>query len=376
MAKKKIVFIFGTRPEAIKLAPVIKIFEKDERFRVVVCITSQHSEMLRQVMDIFSLKYDYDLNIMRLSQDLFYITSKVLQKVKPILLREKPDIVFVQGDTTTAFAAALAAFYLKIPIAHVEAGLRSYDFGNPFPEEMNRRAIDHIATIHFPPTTTAKQALLRENIPSQNIKVTGNTIVDAFNMILKKKLGFSDAQLQKILSANMSKKIILVTAHRRENFGPPMKNICVAVKRLAEIYRNKIVFIWPVHPNPNVKNVVQETLRGIENIYLLRPLNYFDFINVMKASYLILTDSGGVQEEAPSLKKPLLVLRKVTERPEGISCGIAKLVSTDIKKIISAVEILIEDEKIYNKMRSTKNPYGDGKASLRIYKYIKRFFGD
>jgi UDP-N-acetylglucosamine 2-epimerase (non-hydrolysing) len=374
MVKKKIAFIFGTRPEAIKLAPVIKIFEKDDKFQLVVCITSQHSEMLKQAMDIFSLKYDYDLNIMQPSQDLFYITSKVIEKVKTVLLKEKPELVFVQGDTTTAFAAAVAAFYLKIPVAHVEAGLRSYDFNNPFPEEMNRRLIDHIATIHFPPTDTAKMALLHENIPPQNIKVTGNTIVDAFNIMLKAKFNFSDAQLEKILSKNRDKKIILVTAHRRENFGLPLRNICLAVRCLAERYRNNTIFIWPVHPNPNVKNVVHEMLSKIENVYLLPPLNYFDFVNAMKASYLIMTDSGGIQEEAPSLKKPLLVLRKVTERPEGISCGIAKLVNTDVKKIISTAKILIEDEEIYNKMKSAKNPYGDGRASLRIYKYIKNFF--
>jgi UDP-N-acetylglucosamine 2-epimerase (non-hydrolysing) len=374
MVKKKIAFIFGTRPEAIKLAPVIKIFEKDDKFQLVVCITSQHSEMLKQAMDIFSLKYDYDLNIMQPSQDLFYITSEVIEKVKTVLLKEKPELVFVQGDTTTAFAAAVAAFYLKIPVAHVEAGLRSYDFNNPFPEEMNRRLIDHIATIHFPPTDTAKMALLRENIPPQNIKVTGNTIVDAFNIMLKAKFNFSDAQLEKILSKNRDKKIILVTAHRRENFGLPLRNICLAVRCLAERYRNNTIFIWPVHPNPNVKNVVHEMLSKIENVYLLPPLNYFDFVNAMKASYLIMTDSGGIQEEAPSLKKPLLVLRKVTERPEGISCGIAKLVNTDVKKIISTAKILIEDEEIYSKMKSAKNPYGDGRASLRIYKYIKNFF--
>ena len=373
---KKILFTFGTRPEAIKLAPVIKVFSK--KFIVKTCITSQHKEMLDQVLDIFNIIPDYDLDIMKKKQDLFDISKNILNKYKEILIEENPDLILVHGDTTTSTIAALSGFYLKIPIGHIEAGLRTNNKYSPYPEEINRQITARLSNLHFAPTEKAKNNLIKENIDQRTIYVTGNTIVDAIKMIIdfSKKEKLKKEILIKIpfLDEEYSDyKIILVTCHRRENFGEGIENICNALKKIA-LSDTKIKIIFPVHYNPNVSGLVRKKLNKIKNIYLIDPVDYISFVKLMKLSYLILTDSGGIQEEAPSLGKPVLVMREDSERPEAILLGTAKLVGTDSKTIIKSTLNLIKDKKLYNKMVADKNPYGNGKSSSKILKIVENYF--
>ncbi|MCM8831637.1 MAG: UDP-N-acetylglucosamine 2-epimerase (non-hydrolyzing) [Candidatus Omnitrophica bacterium] len=369
---KKIMVVFGTRPEVIKLAPVIKELQKYTKiFSVFTCTTAQHRQMLDDMLNLFKIKPHCDLNIMRENQSIFEVTTKCLKGIERILKKERPDIVLVQGDTTTTFATSLASFYLKIPVGHIEAGLRTNDKYKPFPEEINRRLTSHIADLHFVPTKEAKKNLLDENISENAIFLTGNTVVDALFYILKeiknKKILVKDFSF---LNLNLN-RLILVTAHRRENFGKPLRNICYALRKIVEQNKN-IVIVYPVHPNPNVQRTVKQILKEIKRIYLIEPLDYASFIYLMNLSYLILTDSGGVQEEAPSLGKPVLILRDKTERPEIIRYGMGKLVGTDAADIIRNVETLLYNYKIYKEMVKRKNPFGDGKASQRIVSVLNK----
>jgi UDP-N-acetylglucosamine 2-epimerase (non-hydrolysing) len=366
--QKRVLFAFGTRPEAIKLAPVIKELQKDKRnFKVEICITAQHRHMLDQVLDIFNIRPDFDLDIMKQGQTLFEINVRILRGLETLLQRQKPDVIVVQGDTTTAFVSALAAFYLKIKIAHVEAGLRTYDKFAPFPEEMNRRLITHLADFHFAPTKRAKENLLKEGIRQKQVIVTGNTVIDALHLALKMNPELDLPIFHKVKSGN---KIILVTAHRRESFGQPFKNICLALKNI--VRRNKnIEIVYPVHPNPNIRIPAHQLLGDKERIHLIAPMDYLPFAHLINKAYLILTDSGGIQEEAPALGKPVLVLRDKTERPEAVETGTARLVGTNTKKIIVTTELLLASKHEYNKMAMVKNPFGDGKASLRIKQFLR-----
>ena len=365
----KLLFIFGTRPEAIKLAPVILGAKRDPFFKVKVCITEQHKEMLHQVLKFFQIKSDYSLNIMRKNQSLFSTTSSMIRSLEKVLVEAKPDIVIVQGDTTTVFAGALSAFYLKIPVAHVEAGLRSYNKFSPFPEEMNRVLVSHIANIHFAPTIRAKEALQKEGI-NKNIYVVGNTVIDALFMTLN-LIKDKDKELQQhFYFIDPTKKLILVTGHRRESFGKPFKDICSALKKIA--LRRDVEIVYPVHLNPNVKKPVFSILKDIKNVHLIDPIEYPKLIWLIKKSYIVLTDSGGIQEEAPSLGKPVLVMREVTERIEGIEAGTCKLIGTNYKKIVKEVTHLLDDEILYGKMANSINPYGDGKSSKRILSVLKK----
>jgi len=375
---KKILFVFGTRPEAIKMVPVIKQLQSErKKFDVRVCVTAQHRNLLDDVLKVFSVKPDYDLNIMTENQTLFRITTSVLKHLEPILKKEKPDLVLVHGDTTSTFAAALASYYLKIPLGHVEAGLRSYDKFNPFPEEINRHLTDALSDIYFCPTPTSKKALLKENVSPNNIFITGNTVIDALYMILEKKQNFKNPVLKQLFNSRFiihDSKLILVTAHRRENFGKPMVDIFNAIKKISRDFPDcKIVY--PVHPNPNVKIPAHRILGKLKNVYLVPPLDYSDLANLMKMSYLVLTDSGGLQEEAPSLGKPVLVMRRVTERPEAVVSGTVRLVGADEKRIFDEVKKLLTNKNEYNKMAKSTNPYGDGKAAIRTAESIKYFFG-
>jgi UDP-N-acetylglucosamine 2-epimerase (non-hydrolysing) len=366
----RLLFIFGTRPEAIKMAPLIKAFQKEISFEIKICVTAQHRGMLDQVLEFFDIKPDYDLNIMRNNQSLFDITTKVLKGLEKILDENKPDLIFVQGDTTTAFVGALAGFYKKIKVAHIEAGLRSHNKYSPFPEEINRVLVGHLADYHFAPTERAKENLIKEGI-KENIFVVGNSVIDALFLgldIIKQK--GEEEYYNYFNFIDFSKKIILVTGHRRESFGEPFENICNALKELAENYKD-VEIVYPVHLNPNVREPVNRILRGIDNIHLIEPLSYPYLIWLMNKSYIILTDSGGIQEEAPSLGKPVLVVREVTERVEGIEAGTAKLVGTNKDKIISEVINLLTDENEYNKIAKAVNPYGDGKTSERIINILK-----
>ena len=370
---KKILIVFGTRPEAVKMAPIVEyIKSKSKYLSVKVCVTAQHRNLLDDVLKIFNIKPDYDLNIMTENQSLFYITTSVINKIEPVIRKENPDLVLVHGDTTTTFAAALTSFYLKIPVGHIEAGLRSYDKYNPFPEEANRLLTDTICNLYFSPTSIAKNALLKENVKAKNIFITGNSVIDALQLVVKKKSKIENKELNKILESN--KNIILVTAHRRENFGKPIENICKAIKKIACKFSGYSI-VYPVHPNPNIKIPVCKILGNIKNIYLLPPLNYFDFSTILKKSYLILTDSGGLQEEAPSLGKPVIVLRQVTERPEAVISGTVKVVGTDEIKIFNETSELITNKKYYEKMAKSVNPYGDGFASRRTIEFIEYYFG-
>ncbi len=362
----------GTRPEAIKFAPLIKLLSKDKAFDLRVCITGQHKEMLRQVMDFFEIIPDYDLNLMKHNQTLFDISAGVLSGIKPILDEFKPDLVFVQGDTTTAFVGALAAFYEKCKIAHLEAGLRSGDKFSPFPEEINRKLVGAIADYHFAPTELAKNSLSKENI-HENVWVVGNTVVDAL------LLGLDNLEKRKIDFYNefeyldFARPIILLTAHRRESFGKPFENICEAILEIKNQHRD-IQFIYPVHFNPNVREVVKRKLAGKKDIHLIEPLDYPRLIWLMEKSTIILTDSGGIQEEAPTLGKPVLVMRQVTERVEGLHAGTAKLVGTDKDTIISNLHsLLINENGVYDQMAKAVNPYGDGNTSSKIIKILKEF---
>lgn len=368
---KKILFIFGTRPEAIKMAPLIKKFQnKKDIFEVKVCITAQHRDMLDQVLDFFNIKVDYDLNLMKQNQSLFDITSDCLINLKPVLQDFEPDLVFVQGDTSTAFSAALSCFYLKIKVAHIEAGLRSGAKWAPYPEEINRKLISSLADYHFPPTPLAKDHLLKENF-NKNIWITGNTVIDALFLGLKIIKDQGEASFQQYFNfLDFSKKILLITGHRRENFGKPFENICQAIKDIACRFP-ELQIVYPVHLNPNVQKPVNLQLKNINNIFLIKPLDYAYLIYLMNKSTLILTDSGGIQEEGPSLGKPVLVMREVTERPEGVDAGTAKLVGVDKDLIVNEVSKLLSDENHYNSMSKAVNPYGDGTASQQICNIIK-----
>ncbi len=368
---KKILFILGTRPEVIKLAPIISLMKKESDFSVKVCSTGQHREMLDQMLSFFKIRPDFDLNVMSENQSLFDLTSRLLELLRNVLLAESPDLVVVQGDTTSAFVGALASFYLKIPVAHVEAGLRSFDKYSPFPEEINRVFVDRLSDLLFAPTEDAKENLLREGI-TKGIHVVGNTVIDALfltlslidNNSMERKFGFLDSK----------KKWILVTAHRRENFGESLRNICLALKEIAKLHP-EVEIIYPVHLNPNVRETVLSILGDEKNIHLLEPLSYPELVWVMNRSYFVLTDSGGIQEEAPSLGKPVLVMRDTTERPEGVKAGVAKLVGTNRESIVRNSCLLLENEDFYRKMAKSVSPYGDGKASERIVKIIREYLG-
>ena len=375
---KKVLLVFGTRPEAIKMAPVVKAIEKEKTLRLKVCVTAQHREMLDQVLEVFDIEPDYDLNIMQSKQDLYDITCNVLLDMKKVLEDFQPDIVLVHGDTTTTSAASLAAFYKKIKVGHIEAGLRTNDIYAPWPEEANRQITSVLANYHFAPTVTAKQNLLKENKKEENIIVTGNTVIDALFFTLEKIKNNDDLE-NKIKNALKNRfalsvldsRFILVTGHRRENFGQGFVNICEAIKEIA-LANPDVAIVYPVHLNPNVQKPVKEILAGLFNVHLIEPLRYEEFVYMMDKSYLIITDSGGVQEEAPSLGKPVLVMRDTTERPEAVEAGTVKLVGVNRNKIVKEAQKLLEDQKEYDKMSKAHNPYGDGKASKRIVEFVKR----
>jgi UDP-N-acetylglucosamine 2-epimerase (non-hydrolysing) len=364
----KILTVFGTRPEAIKLAPVVKTTREHPRgVQSVVCVTSQHREMLDQVLESFEIVPDYDLNVMRAGQSLTDVTRLVLEKIEGVIGQERPDVVLVQGDTTTTFAAGLAAFYHKVRVGHVEAGLRTFDRYQPFPEELNRRLTSVLADFHFAPTNRAKQNLLNEGIPERNVSVTGNTGIDSLLMTLERirRQDPSSSPLASLFEEIRGRKIILVTAHRRENFGPGFDEICGALIEIVE--RNpETCVVYPVHLNPNVREPVERILAGTEAIKLIAPLGYLAFVELLDRAHLVLTDSGGIQEEAPSLGKPVLVLRNVTERQEAIEAGTARLVGTDSETIVSETEKILRNAHEYKKMSATENPFGDGRSSQRI----------
>ena len=376
---KKILIVFGTRPEAIKMAPLVKEFQKHtESFDTKVCVTAQHREMLDQVLKLFEIIPDYDLDIMKPGQDLYDVTSNVLLGMKNVLSDFKPDVVFVHGDTSTTFAASLAAFYQQIKVAHIEAGLRTGDIYSPWPEEANRQLTTQITTYHFAPTTTSSDNLLKENVNSRNIQVTGNTVIDALFLALDKIK--SNKQLETDIITHLAsldyklqndKKMILVTGHRRENHGQGFINICTALKEIA-LRNPNFDIVYPVHLNPNVQKPVKELLSNINNIYLIEPLQYEQFIYMMNKSYFIITDSGGVQEEAPSLGKPVLVMRDTTERPEALEAGTVKLVGTDTQLIIKEAQKLIDNKEAYEQMGKASNPYGDGHACEKIINFLSK----
>jgi UDP-N-acetylglucosamine 2-epimerase (non-hydrolysing) len=364
---KKILLVFGTRPEAIKMAPLALELMKNHKLEVEICVTAQHREMLDQVLSLFQITPKYDLNLMQAGQDLYDITSRVLLGIKDVLTQAKPDLVLVHGDTTTTFSTALAAFYQKIPVGHVEAGLRTGDIYSPWPEEANRKLTGALADIHFTPTEKSRQNLLAENVPDKKIFVTGNTVIDALLQVVKiidHDPALKDSMQQRFDFIDPAKKIILVTGHRRESFGGGFERICEALKILAQ--RDDVQIIYPVHLNPNVKEPVDRILKGVSNVHLIAPLDYLPFVYLMSQSYFILTDSGGVQEEAPSLGKPVLVMRDTTERPEAVAAGTVKLVGTDLQKIVKEANQLLDDSQAYKEMSFAHNPYGDGKACSRI----------
>ena len=377
---KKIMLVFGTRPEAIKMAPLVKEFQKrPNEFQTIVCVTGQHREMLDQVLHIFEITPDYDLNIMKQGQDLYDVTARVLLGMRDVLKEAKPDVVLVHGDTTTSTAAALAAFYQQIPVGHVEAGLRTHNIYSPWPEEMNRQLTGRLATYHFAPTPLSRQNLLSEGVQESHITVTGNTVIDALYMVVDKikRDKALDAELEKLLKQSgydvnrlsAGKKLVLITGHRRENFGDGFISMCRAIKTLTEKYP-EVDFVYPMHLNPNVRKPIHEVfgedLSGLGNMFFIEPLEYLSFVYLMEKSTIVLTDSGGIQEEAPGLGKPVLVMRDTTERPEALEAGTVKLVGTDYDKIIKEVSALIEDRAYYDKMSKAVNPYGDGKACQRI----------
>lgn len=369
----KILSIFGTRPEAIKMAPVVKELNRHRgQFTSVVCVTAQHRQMLDQVLSLFGIAPDYDLNIMQEDQTLAQVTANALTRLDAVLQSEKPDWVLTQGDTTTAMVGALAAFYHRIPVGHVEAGLRTWDKYQPFPEEINRKIADAVSDLHFAPTGTARENLLREGVSDASIIVTGNTVIDALLDVAGRDYDWNEGELAGV---PRDKRLILVTAHRRENFGEPLRQICAAIKEVVESFPDAHV-VYPVHLNPNVRSVAYEQLAGVEKVTLLDPLEYLPLVHLMKASYLLLTDSGGLQEEAPSLGKPVLVLREVTERPEGVAAGTVKIVGTDRRRIIAETARLLEDRAEYERMSRAINPYGDGRASERIIASLKARSGD
>ena len=367
----KVMAIFGTRPEAIKMAPVVRELLKHPEIETKVCLTAQHREMLDQVVDLFQLPVDYDLDIMKQGQSLYDITDRVLLGLKEVLEKEKPDLVLIHGDTTTTFSATLAAFYQQIDVGHVEAGLRTGNMYSPFPEEANRRLTSVLTALHFAPTETARQNLLKENQKDDHIFTVGNSVIDALLATVKKDYVFEDKELQEI---EEHKRIILVTTHRRENLGEPMRNVYRALRRLVQTVPDTEV-VFPVHRNPLVRQAVKEVLDGVPGIHLVDPMEYEPFTNLMARSAIILTDSGGIQEEAPSLGKPVLVLRDTTERPEAVASGTVKLVGTDEDKVYNTAYKLLTDEEAYREMAESINPYGDGHTSERIVQAILYFYG-
>ena len=368
MSQLKVLSIFGTRPEAIKMAPVVKELERSEKVDSLVCVTGQHREMLDQVLELFSITPDYDLNLMRPNQTPTQVAARVLLELDPLLADLNPDWILVQGDTTTVMSAAIAARYRKVKVGHVEAGLRTGDFLNPFPEEMNRRVAGSISNLHFAPTQQSCDNLLREGISPEDVMVTGNTVIDALLEIAGQAWNIAPSDPLHVWSNGRSDeaKLILVTAHRRENFGEPIRQICVGLKEIALRGEGQLQLVYPVHLNPNINDPVHELLGDVPNITLLPPLDYLSLVQMMKRSTLILTDSGGIQEEAPSLGVPVFVLRKTTERPEGVEAGTARLVGTDTDTIVSKTFQLLNDEAAYNEMAQAVNPYGDGQAAKRI----------
>ena len=382
---KTVMLVFGTRPEAIKMAPLVKAFQAaSDSFRTLVCVTGQHREMLDQVLHIFDIRPDYDLNIMKQGQDLYDVTSRVLLGLREVLKEARPDVVLVHGDTTTSTAAALAAFYAQIPVGHVEAGLRTHNIYSPWPEEMNRQLTGRMATWHFAPTSLSRQNLLAENVAEAQITVTGNTVIDALYWVVDKIK--HDASLSQQLDAELQRagydverlsggrKLVLITGHRRENFGDGFIHMCTAIKNLTQRYP-QVDFVYPMHLNPNVRKPIHEVfgqdLSGLGNMFFIEPLEYLSFVHLMEKSHIVLTDSGGIQEEAPGLGKPVLVMRDTTERPEALTAGTVKLVGTDYDKIVSAVSTLLDDEAAYQAMSRAVNPYGDGKACGRIVETLK-----
>ncbi len=371
--KRKIIVLFGTRPEAIKMAPVIKELEKYRaKLQVKVVVTAQHREMLDQVLGVFKIKTDYDLNLMRPAQTLAQLNSRLLSSLEAVFRKEKPQLVLVQGDTTTTMAGSLAAFYQRIPVGHVEAGLRTSDKYQPYPEEINRRITTLIADLHFAPTKLSRANLLQEGVAKEKVFVTGNTVIDALQqaVALARRQRFSS--LQRVYSH--WGKVVTVTAHRRENWGAPLRSICRAIKKLAREFP-KVLIVLPVHLNPQVQRSINQSLGGLSNVLLLKPLSYLEFVTLMDRSCLLLTDSGGIQEEAPSLAKPVLVLREVTERPEAVKAGTVKLVGTQEEKIYRSAKTLLVNYRVYLKMAQAVNPYGDGRASERIAAGVMKYFG-
>jgi UDP-N-acetylglucosamine 2-epimerase (non-hydrolysing) len=371
----KVLSVFGTRPEAIKMAPLALELAKNPSINAKVCVTAQHREMLDQVLGVFLLKPDYDLDIMKPNQDLFDITSRILLKMRDVLDDFKPDLVLVHGDTTTTLATSLASFYRKIPVGHVEAGLRTHNLTSPWPEEANRQLADRISTFYFAPTEISKENLLQEGVVSENILVSGNTVIDALLQVVKKlesEEGLEEEIRTKVLDAGYNiaeKRYVLITGHRRENFGQGFQNICKAIKTLADKFP-EVDFVYPVHLNPNVRKPVVEILQGLSNVFLIEPLEYLPFVFAMSQCHLILSDSGGVQEEAPSLGKPVLVMRDTTERPEAVAAGTVKLVGTALNSIVSNVSHLLENTEDYKIMSKAHNPYGNGKSCEQIVKFI------
>ena len=387
--QKTVMLVFGTRPEAIKMAPLIKEFQKkSDIFNTLVCVTAQHRQLLDQVMDVFHLTADYDLDIMQQGQDLYDITSRVLLSMRDVLRQARPNLVLVHGDTTTSTAAALAAFYQQVPVGHIEAGLRTGNIYSPWPEEMNRQITGRIASYHFAPTETSRENLLKENVHPNNIYVTGNTVIDALHLVvneLKCDTQLADRERQTLIGSgydvsrlNEGKKLVLITGHRRENFGDGFHNICKAIKMLVLLHPD-VDFVYPMHLNPNVRNPIRqvfgENLNDFQNLFFIEPLEYLSFVYLMEKSFLVLTDSGGVQEEAPSLGKPVLVMRDTTERPEAVLAGTVKLVGANYQKIVDEVSQLILDDHSYSLMSKANNPYGDGQASKRIVEIIRNILG-
>lgn len=384
---KKIILVFGTRPEAIKMAPLVKELEKyPDEFRTLVCVTGQHREMLDQVLRLFDIRPDYDLNIMKAGQTLYDVTSRVLCEFGNVLQKEHPDLVLVHGDTTTSMSSALAAFYEQIPVGHVEAGLRTGNIYSPWPEEMNRQITGRIAVLDFAPTQFGRDNLIRENVPQDRITVTGNTVIDALCYVVDRIKG--DAALRESLERNIcaqgydvnrlkdsGRRLVLITGHRRENFGEGFRNICKALDTLSRRY-NDVDFVYPMHLNPNVRKPIHDMFDGRmpDNMFFIEPLDYFDFVRLMELSHIVLTDSGGIQEEAPGLGKPVVVMRDTTERPEAVEAGTVKLVGTDYDKITTTISRLLDDTGYYNTMSQAVNPYGDGKACPRIVDFIRSFF--
>ncbi|MFA7468577.1 MAG: UDP-N-acetylglucosamine 2-epimerase (non-hydrolyzing) [Desulfotomaculaceae bacterium] len=367
----KVLVVFGTRPEAIKMAPLVKLLQQDDALDCRVAVTAQHREMLDQVLQLFNIRPEHDLDIMRAGQTLFDITARALVGLKPVLEKEKPDLVLVHGDTTTTFAASLASYYMQIPVGHVEAGLRTGNRYSPFPEEMNRRLTGGLAQWHFAPTTGARANLLREGVDSEHIFVTGNTVIDALLTTVRKKYQFSDPLLDQ-MDFNRH-RVLLVTTHRRENLGNPMRDIYLALRDILEQFSDVRV-IFPVHKNPVVRRVVDDVLGGSDRVHLLEPMDYEPFVNLMSRCHLVLTDSGGMQEEAPSLGKPVLVLRNTTERPEAVDAGTVRLVGTDYTAVRTETERLLNDEAYYRAMAEAVNPYGDGMACGRIVQAVRHAF--